>query len=169
MYEDEKVLAFRDVNPQAPVHVLVIPKLRDGLTQLGKVIFIILPFCSWDCDVFVVFKWMWLCFSSQNLHVLCYGAIELLKFFLPLFDLWGRILIFGWLIWLPVICHHLLFQTRVDLISNTKNPITNHNVPLNLRNLITSFHWTFMCTILYWIFGTHYLPYDTYPWKFWQY
>lgn len=87
MYEDEKVLAFRDVNPQAPVHVLVIPKLRDGLTQLGKVIFIILPFCSWDCDVFVVFKWMWLCFSSQNLHVLSYGAIELLKFFLPLFDL----------------------------------------------------------------------------------
>lgn len=36
VYEDEKVLAFRDVNPQAPVHVLVIPKLRDGLTQLGK-------------------------------------------------------------------------------------------------------------------------------------
>lgn len=26
IYEDEKVLAFRDINPQAPVHVLVIPK-----------------------------------------------------------------------------------------------------------------------------------------------
>ena len=26
VYEDEKVLAFRDINPQAPVHVLVIPK-----------------------------------------------------------------------------------------------------------------------------------------------
>jgi histidine triad (HIT) family protein len=26
VYEDELVLAFRDVNPQAPVHVLVIPK-----------------------------------------------------------------------------------------------------------------------------------------------
>ncbi|XP_039113980.1 14 kDa zinc-binding protein [Dioscorea cayenensis subsp. rotundata] len=38
VYEDEKVLAFRDINPQAPVHVLVIPKLRDGLTQLGKAI-----------------------------------------------------------------------------------------------------------------------------------
>ncbi|KAG6531693.1 hypothetical protein ZIOFF_005512 [Zingiber officinale] len=37
VYEDEKVLAFRDVNPQAPVHVLVIPKIKDGLTQLGKV------------------------------------------------------------------------------------------------------------------------------------
>ena len=36
VYEDEKVLAFRDINPQAPVHVLVIPKLRDGLTGLDK-------------------------------------------------------------------------------------------------------------------------------------
>jgi histidine triad (HIT) family protein len=26
VYEDEHCLAFRDVNPQAPVHVLVIPK-----------------------------------------------------------------------------------------------------------------------------------------------
>ncbi|KAB5532271.1 hypothetical protein DKX38_018941 [Salix brachista] len=37
VYEDEKVVAFRDINPQAPVHVLVIPKNRDGLTQPGKV------------------------------------------------------------------------------------------------------------------------------------
>ena len=26
VYEDEKVLAFRDIAPQAPVHILVIPK-----------------------------------------------------------------------------------------------------------------------------------------------
>ena len=26
VYEDEQVLAFRDINPQAPVHVLVIPR-----------------------------------------------------------------------------------------------------------------------------------------------
>ena len=26
VYEDEKVIAFHDINPQAPVHVLVIPK-----------------------------------------------------------------------------------------------------------------------------------------------
>ena len=26
VYEDERVFAFRDINPQAPVHVLVIPK-----------------------------------------------------------------------------------------------------------------------------------------------
>lgn len=26
LYEDENVVAFRDLNPQAPVHVLVVPK-----------------------------------------------------------------------------------------------------------------------------------------------
>ena len=26
VYEDEKVLAFRDINPQAPTHILVSPK-----------------------------------------------------------------------------------------------------------------------------------------------
>ena len=26
VYEDEKILAFKDVNPQAPVHILVVPK-----------------------------------------------------------------------------------------------------------------------------------------------
>ena len=26
VYEDDKILAFKDINPQAPVHVLVIPK-----------------------------------------------------------------------------------------------------------------------------------------------
>ncbi len=26
VYEDERVLAFRDINPQAPTHVLVIPR-----------------------------------------------------------------------------------------------------------------------------------------------
>ncbi|PRQ30042.1 putative adenylylsulfatase [Rosa chinensis] len=36
VYEDDKVLAFRDINPQAPVHVVIIPKNRDGLTELGK-------------------------------------------------------------------------------------------------------------------------------------
>jgi len=28
VYETDEVLAFRDINPQAPVHVLVIPKQR---------------------------------------------------------------------------------------------------------------------------------------------
>ncbi len=26
VYEDDKALAFRDINPQAPVHILIIPK-----------------------------------------------------------------------------------------------------------------------------------------------
>ncbi|MFT7518833.1 MAG: histidine triad (HIT) family protein [Kiritimatiellia bacterium] len=33
VYEDEHVLAFRDVNPQAPVHVLVIPKIAVDMVQ----------------------------------------------------------------------------------------------------------------------------------------
>lgn len=28
IYEDDKVIAFRDINPQAPVHYLVIPKVH---------------------------------------------------------------------------------------------------------------------------------------------
>ncbi len=27
-YEDEKILAFYDINPQAPIHILVIPKVH---------------------------------------------------------------------------------------------------------------------------------------------
>ena len=37
VYEDEKILAFRDINPQAPTHILVIPKEHipsvDGVTE----------------------------------------------------------------------------------------------------------------------------------------
>ena len=28
VFEDETVLAFRDINPQAPVHILIIPKVH---------------------------------------------------------------------------------------------------------------------------------------------
>ena len=28
VYEDDEILAFRDINPQAPVHVLIIPKIE---------------------------------------------------------------------------------------------------------------------------------------------
>ena len=34
--EDEWILAFKDINPAAPAHVLVIPKDRNGLTRLSK-------------------------------------------------------------------------------------------------------------------------------------
>ena len=33
VYEDDAVLAFRDVNPQAPTHVLVIPKQHVATTN----------------------------------------------------------------------------------------------------------------------------------------
>mmetsp|Transcript_13922 Transcript_13922/g.16887 ORF Transcript_13922/g.16887 Transcript_13922/m.16887 type:complete len:191 (+) Transcript_13922:103-675(+) len=36
VYEDDKCLAFRDVNPQAPCHILVIPKLKGRLSQLSQ-------------------------------------------------------------------------------------------------------------------------------------
>ncbi|MBQ7671034.1 MAG: histidine triad nucleotide-binding protein [Clostridia bacterium] len=51
VYEDDTVLAFRDINPQAPVHVLVIPKAHvdscDAITEensdLVKKIFETIP------------------------------------------------------------------------------------------------------------------------------
>lgn len=45
VYEDDDVLAFKDINPQAPMHVLIIPKKHiatlndlgeDGAVVLGK-------------------------------------------------------------------------------------------------------------------------------------
>ena len=36
LYEDALILAFRDVHPIAPVHLLVVPKDRDGLDKLSS-------------------------------------------------------------------------------------------------------------------------------------
>jgi histidine triad (HIT) family protein len=37
VYEDERVMAFEDINPQAPTHVLVIPKKHiAGLKEAGE-------------------------------------------------------------------------------------------------------------------------------------
>jgi histidine triad (HIT) family protein len=33
VYEDDEVLAFRDLNPQAPLHVLVIPRVHIATTN----------------------------------------------------------------------------------------------------------------------------------------
>ena len=38
-YEDDNVLAFHDINPQAPVHVVLIPKVKNGLTGISNVSF----------------------------------------------------------------------------------------------------------------------------------
>lgn len=34
IYEDDKVYAFNDINPQAPIHVILIPKEMNGLDML---------------------------------------------------------------------------------------------------------------------------------------
>ncbi len=37
LYQDEEVIAFRDINPQAPVHILVIPKKHiSSLNELSE-------------------------------------------------------------------------------------------------------------------------------------
>ncbi len=37
VYEDEYVFAFRDINPQAPVHILVVPKVHlDSADQITE-------------------------------------------------------------------------------------------------------------------------------------
>lgn len=33
VYEDDDILAFRDINPQAPTHILVIPKVHIATTN----------------------------------------------------------------------------------------------------------------------------------------
>merc|ERR1711907_622605 len=35
VYEDDVAYAFKDINPTAPVHILVIPKIKDGLNHLS--------------------------------------------------------------------------------------------------------------------------------------
>ncbi len=37
VYEDDQILAFKDINPQAPVHILIIPKKHiAGVTVLEE-------------------------------------------------------------------------------------------------------------------------------------
>ncbi len=36
IYEDDLCMAFKDINPQAPKHFLVIPKNKDGLNRLSN-------------------------------------------------------------------------------------------------------------------------------------
>ncbi|RLN23078.1 14 kDa zinc-binding protein-like [Panicum miliaceum] len=36
VYEDQKVLAYRDISPQPPIHIIIIPKVKDGLSRMSK-------------------------------------------------------------------------------------------------------------------------------------
>lgn len=37
LYQDKEVIAFRDINPQSPIHLIIIPKRHiPSLTQLSK-------------------------------------------------------------------------------------------------------------------------------------
>ena len=48
VYEDDEVLAFKDINPQAPIHILIIPKKQiptinnvelDDVEFIGKLVY----------------------------------------------------------------------------------------------------------------------------------
>ena len=59
VYEDDKILAFKDINPQAPVHVLVIPKEHiacvDEITEANSDvvahIFTMIPKIAKSCGI----------------------------------------------------------------------------------------------------------------------
>ena len=38
VFSDEKCLAFKDITPQAPTHILLIPKVRAGLTRISNAV-----------------------------------------------------------------------------------------------------------------------------------
>ena len=77
IYEDDNVLAFKDINPQAPIHILVIPKtehcsLNDFLAKAG------------DEKILKFFKTLKKIINSQNFsngyrlitNVGCFGGQE---------------------------------------------------------------------------------------------
>ncbi len=59
VYEDEEILAFKDVNPQAPVHILVIPKehirsvdcINSDNSKIVAKIFEVIPKIAKLCDL----------------------------------------------------------------------------------------------------------------------
>lgn len=36
VFEDSEIYAFEDVQPQAPIHILIIPKVKDNLTGISQ-------------------------------------------------------------------------------------------------------------------------------------
>ncbi|KAL0359721.1 UNVERIFIED_CONTAM: zinc-binding protein, partial [Sesamum angustifolium] len=78
VYEDDKVLAFRDIAPQAPTHILIIPKVKDGLTGISKIMFS--KYTEWErCfplqgQCIDAYTWEWLRRGTEILGHLLYTA-----------------------------------------------------------------------------------------------
>ena len=55
VYEDETVLAFKDLEPQAPVHVLIVPKkhVEDALSTDAETGEILFPYPEENWDVYI--------------------------------------------------------------------------------------------------------------------
>jgi len=79
VYEDDSVFAFRDINPQAPTHILVIPKTHisgcNGVTEENSAvvahIFEVIPKIAFidqlyaKVAVFIAFQFF-VCFDHQR-------------------------------------------------------------------------------------------------------
>ncbi len=45
VYEDEQIFAFKDINPMAPVHVVIVPKVHfDSLNEVDENTFMVLGY-----------------------------------------------------------------------------------------------------------------------------
>ena len=63
VYEDAKFLAFEDIHPKAPVHILLIPKthfasLNEAPDEAGGLRLFLLSSISFLCGIFVVLKYL---------------------------------------------------------------------------------------------------------------
>ncbi len=90
VYEDEKCLAFYDIAPQAPVHILVIPKLHipsvDGVTaensEYVSHIFEVIPKIAKEAGLFGGYRVISncgddACQSVKHLHFHIVGGTQL--------------------------------------------------------------------------------------------
>lgn len=90
VYEDEMVYAFKDINPQAPVHILVVPKMHvpscDGInpenSEYVKRIFEAIPNIARDAGLFSGYRVITncgpdACQSVSHLHFHILGGTQM--------------------------------------------------------------------------------------------